>query len=87
MERMIELKLKNAKCRRKLAEAEVASLQFQHAAWTATALLNKTREYAMRSHYHLSNDESNKAKEQLGELLQLLDADAFYAKQKPLIKK
>lgn len=78
LERMLELKLDLANCREKVAANEVLSLQHQHSAWAATALLRKAREYAMRAHYHLSNDEPTKAKEQMGNLLELLKVEDHY---------
>lgn len=83
LERLLELKLELARARRHEAELEVRALQFQRTSWCTQALLKKAREYAMRSQYHMSNDEPHKAKEQMGNLLELLKTDEVYPDSKP----
>jgi hypothetical protein len=83
LERLLELKLELAQARQKVAELEVTALQYQRCAWITQALLNKAREYAMRSQYHMSNDEPAKAKEQMGNLLGLLKTEEVYPNVKP----
>lgn len=83
LERLLELKLELAKARQQVAELEVTSLQYQRTSWCTQSLLKKAREYAMRSQYHMSNDEPAKAKEQMGNLLDLLKTEEVYPNVKP----
>lgn len=83
LERLLAMKLELAEARQKVADLEVSALQYQRSSWCTQALLRKAREYAMRSQYHMSNDEPHKAKEQMGNLLELLKTDEAYPTSRP----
>lgn len=83
LERLLALKLEIAEAHQQIAELEITSLQYQRTSWCTQALLKKAREYAMRSQYHLSNDEPHKAKEQMSNLLELLKTDETYPDATP----